>query len=183
MIKFLGELIEGFRTDAQTKNVPRASGIYQIRCMATGKVYVGSAVDIQARWRNHYDSLKRGKHRNKYLQAAWDKYGARNFECTVLELVDRDNLLEREQEWLDRTECTNREVGFNLYHSAGSPGDAFAQKWEGFIDPDGDEVTIENLAEFCRQNGLDAGLMRQIAHGKTKHKGWRHKNNIRQRDM
>jgi len=88
-MKILRELIEVFRADTKTKNIPRASGIYQIRCLLTGKIYVGSAVDIRARWNHHRDMLKRKKHRNKYLQAAWNKYGENNFECSILELVDR----------------------------------------------------------------------------------------------
>lgn len=184
-MRILRELIESFRADAKMKNIPRASGIYQIRCIPTGKIYVGSAVDIQARWKNHRSYLKRGTHRNKYLQSAWDKHGEDNFECRVLELVEREHLLEREQEWIIGTECTNREIGFNLYETAGSPGDKFAQVWEGFIDPEGNEVVIQNLEEFCRSNGLDAGLMRRIAKGGTKHKGhkgWTHKNSVRQRE-
>jgi group I intron endonuclease len=184
-MKILRDLIEVFRAGSKTKNIPRASGIYQIRCIPTGKIYVGSAVDIRARWQNHRSWLKRGKHRNKYLQAAWDKYGESNFDCDVLELVDRDNLLQKEQLWISQTECTNREIGFNLYDIAGSPGDAFAEKWEGFIDPAGNEVVITNLEEFCRKNGLERSTMWRLAKGTYKHKthkGWTHKNSVRKRD-
>jgi hypothetical protein len=31
---------------ARTANLPRGSGIYQIHCIPTGKIYIGSAVDL-----------------------------------------------------------------------------------------------------------------------------------------
>jgi len=86
---------------------------------------------------------------------------------------------------MNQTDCTNTEIGFNLYNIAGSPGDKLAQVWEGFIDPNGVEVTITNLHEFSRQNGLDNSSMIRLAQGKSKlksHKGWTHKNSVRQRD-
>jgi group I intron endonuclease len=184
-MRILRELIEAFQANSDAKKIPQVSGIYQITCLPTGKIYVGSAVDIRRRWQHHCDVLKRHAHRNKYLQAAWDKYGKDNFVCDVLEVVHRDNLLTTEQKWIDQTQCTNREIGFNLYEIAGSPGDTFALVWEGFIDPTGNEVVITNLNEFCRQNELDSSSMIRLAHGKSKlksYKGWTHKNSVRQRD-
>src|SRR5262245_46212173 len=76
---------------------PRSSGIYQIRCIPTGKIYIGSAANLRARWDQHRRLLRRGKHANVYLQKAWDKHGEANFEFSVLELVDRADLLCAEQ--------------------------------------------------------------------------------------
>jgi group I intron endonuclease len=44
-----------------THPLPRASGIYQIRCIPTGKIYVGSAVNLRKRWDQHHRSLRKGK--------------------------------------------------------------------------------------------------------------------------
>lgn len=161
------------------------SGVYQIRCIATGKIYVGSAVDLRKRWGQHVRRLRRGKHRNKHLQHAWNKYGEAAFEFEVLELVDAPALLQAEQAWIDRTGCTDRNIGFNVYWVAGSPANTHARVWEGFIDPDGNEVTITNLHEFCRANGLDNSSMLRLASGKSKlksYKGWTHRNSPRQRE-
>lgn len=103
----------------------------------------------------------------------------------MLELVDEADLLRVEQEWIDRTGCADRTVGFNIYDIAGSPSDAHVQTWEGFIDPDGNEVTITNLFGFCCQHNLDFPSMHRLATGKGKlrsYKGWTHKNNPRQRE-
>ena len=164
---------------------PRLSGVYQIRCIPTGKIYIGSAVNLRSRFSQHRRSLQRGNHRNGYLQQAWNKYGMEGFEFSVLEFVSEPELLGVEQTWIDKTGCVSRKIGFNIYPIAGSPGDILAQVWEGFIDPNGKEITIFNLFEFCRKNGLDFPSMHRLSKGKSKlnsYKVWPHKNSIRQRD-
>ena len=170
---------------SQAKEIPRSSGVYQVRCIATRQIYIGSAVDLRARWISHRRALRRGEHRNRFLQEAWNQYGEASFEFSVLELVVDSERLQSEQSWIDRTGCTDRAIGFNIYPIAGSPGELNAQLWEGFIDPDGNEITIFNLYEFCRQRGLDFPSMHRLAIGKSKlksYKGWTHKNSVRKRD-
>jgi group I intron endonuclease len=168
-----------------TATLPRSSGVYKILCKPTGKFYIGSTVNLRERWGRHRWSLRYGKHVNIYLQQAWDKYGEENFKFSILESVEAPNLLPAEQAWIDKTGCVNREIGFNIFNVAGSPGDMFAQVWEGFIAPKGNEVTITNLHEFCRQHELDFPSMHRLAKGKSKlksYKGWTHRNSIRKRD-
>ena len=140
---------------------------------------------MRDRCEHHRSSLRRGDHRNAHLQAAWNKYGEDSFEFTALELLDPNDLLNAEQNWIDQTQSADREIGFNIYSIAGSPGDANAQIWEGFVDPNGNEVTIQNLFGFCRKNNLDFPSMHRLAKGESKlksYKGWSHKNSVRQRD-
>lgn len=167
------------------KHLPKASGVYQIRCISNNKIYIGSSIDIRDRCGQHRNSLRRGDHPNTHLQAAWNRYGEDSFEFTVMEITDQESRLGAEQIWLDRTLSFKREIGFNIFDLAGSPGDAFAQTWEGFIDPEGNEVTIHNLFDFCRKNSLDWPSMHRLAKGESKlksYKGWSHKNSVRQRD-
>jgi hypothetical protein len=163
-----------------------ASGIYQIRCIANDKIYIGSSVDLRNRWAVHCSSLRRRAHSNSYLQAAWDKYGEDAFDFTIIEYVPRDDLLKAEQRWIDQTCCTDRSIGFNIFEEAGSPGNALAKVWEGFIDPDGNPAPpITNLHEFCRRHNLNATAMATLVRGVKKlksHKGWTHPNSVRQRD-
>ena len=165
--------------------LPRSPGIYQIRCVPNGKIYIGSSVDIRERWSQHRWSLRRGQHQNRFLQRAWNKYGEAHFELSVLEFVDMPDLLRAEQAWIDKSGCANKNIGFNISPVAGSTGGLFAQTWEGFIDPEGNAVTINNLHGFCRLNGLDFPSMHRLAKGKSKlksYKGWTHRNSIRLRD-
>jgi group I intron endonuclease len=167
------------------REIPNSPGVYQIKCTSNGKIYIGSAVDLHNRCEQHRRSLRRGDHGNAHLQAAWNMYGEENFEFTVMEFTQRSDLLRAEQDWLDKTQAYTRGVGFNIFNTAGSPGDTFAQVWEGFVDPDGNEVTIQNLFDFCRKNNLDFPSMHRLAKGESKlksYKGWSHKNSVRQRD-
>ncbi len=97
------------------------SGIYCITNKANGKVYVGSAVNIRARWRGHLSDLRKGRHHSRYLQAAWWKYGDHSFEFSVLEIVaDVSRLLDAEDRWIASADAANRERGYNLCKKAGS---------------------------------------------------------------
>lgn len=102
-------------------SIPHTSGIYQIRCDGSGKVYIGSAVDLAERWRKHRYSLRKGKHENQYLQNAWNKHGERTFQFEVIELVLEPFLLEREQYWLDKVKPYKRSQGYNISLRAGAP--------------------------------------------------------------
>jgi group I intron endonuclease len=94
-------------------------GIYEIRHDLSGRVYVGSAVSIPHRWREHKRSLNRNRHHSQKLQRAWNKYGAEAFSFSVIEEVDAsENLLAREQHWLDATDAAR--TGFNMTPTAGS---------------------------------------------------------------
>jgi group I intron endonuclease len=80
----------------------KTPGVYVIRNTLTGSCYVGSAINIDQRWRSHRHSLRNHKKSPPKLQAAWDKYGEDAFEFAVLEQCPRSCTLEREQAWIDR---------------------------------------------------------------------------------
>lgn len=79
----------------------RVAGIYQIRNTVNGKVYVGSALNVQQRWWDHRKYLKKGTHHSQHLQHAWDKYGAPAFSFEVIELARQEELIIREQFYID----------------------------------------------------------------------------------
>ena len=94
------------------ESIPKKSGIYQIRNLVNGKVYVGSAVNLRARMQSHFGELKNNKHNNRHLQRAYDKYGLDKFVFEVLEYVEKDMLLEREQYYIDTLNVVNE--GYNI---------------------------------------------------------------------
>jgi group I intron endonuclease len=171
------------RTEADD-SLPHSPGVYQITCLANGKIYVGSAKSLYRRWEQHRRALRGKFHCNGYLQRAWNKYGESQFRVSVLELTGVDDVLRVEQIWIDKTGCADRRVGFNIFDTAGSPGQFFAAVWHGFVDPNGNEITITNLNEFCRVNGLDLASMVRLSQGRSKlksYKGWTHKRSVRKR--
>ncbi|MGZ6373575.1 MAG: GIY-YIG nuclease family protein, partial [Ktedonobacterales bacterium] len=93
-------------------------GIYAIVNMVNGKRYIGSAVSIEKRWREHRRDFQIDDHHCVYLYRAWVKYGAETFNWIVLEEVaDRNLLVEREQWWIDTTPS---ELLYNTCRVAGS---------------------------------------------------------------
>ncbi len=97
----------------------RTVGVYGIRSTITGKYYVGSSVDIRRRWATHRKELASGTHVGIKLLHAWRKYGSDAWEWVVLEecLLDRKQLLEREQHWIDT--LSSYENGYNSLPKAG----------------------------------------------------------------
>ena len=77
------------------------SGIYQIRNISNGKIYIGSAINIAARIRSHINDLNKNKHRNSRLQNSWRKHGQEFFELKTILVCGKSNLLMYEQICID----------------------------------------------------------------------------------
>lgn len=99
------------------------SGIYKIVCSANGRQYIGSSKDMPNRWENHRRKLESKLHDNNHLQNAWNKYGSSVFEFNVIEYTD--NLLIREQHWIDAAEKNSL---FNMCFIAGAPPSPLGRK-------------------------------------------------------
>jgi hypothetical protein len=98
------------------------SGVYAIRNTANGKLYVGSAaLSFKERWRVHRSKLRRNRHPNSHLQAAWIMYGERAFEFVVLEKCSPSDCLEREQWWMVEKRTLEKDFGYNLCPVFGVP--------------------------------------------------------------
>ena len=95
-------------------------GIYAIRCIGNMKIYAGSSKNIEKRFVSHKRSLLLNNHHNKYLQYAYNKYGKDMFVYFMVEQCQKDQLILKEDEWIDRWDTRNREKGFNM-QSANRP--------------------------------------------------------------
>jgi len=56
-------------------DIPAEPGIYKITCTANKRIYIGSAVNLLKRKRDHFNTLRRNNHCNLHMQRAWNKYG------------------------------------------------------------------------------------------------------------
>ncbi len=78
-------------------------GIYKFTCRINNKVYIGQSINIESRYRGHYNN-----HRNSNLQdyntkfyRALRKYGFENFDFAVIELIeDKNTVNDREIYWI-----------------------------------------------------------------------------------
>ena len=76
-------------------------GIYALKNVTNGKVYIGSSVNMHNRRNRHLNDLRSNRHYNNYLQRAWNKSGEENFIFEVLEYVPEENqLIEKEKAWI-----------------------------------------------------------------------------------
>lgn len=90
------------------------TGIYLIRNIINNKVYVGSATDINKRWRDHKWYLNHNKHHNSHLQSSWNKHGCSAFEFSILLECTVDELLVRETEYVHIHKSKDKSCGYNV---------------------------------------------------------------------
>lgn len=87
------------------------AGVYCIENIYNGKMYIGSSFYAQQRLGAHFSLLRNNKSHNKHLQASYNKYGKEAFIGYVLEPCEKEVVKEREQFWIDNTNCITH--GFN----------------------------------------------------------------------
>ncbi len=100
---------------------PKLAGVFQVKNTATGKVLLGSSLNLEGVLNGHRFMLKTGSHRNKTLQADWNEYGADNFVFEILEVVQvkedpnfnlSDELTLLEMIWLEKLQPVG-DKGYN----------------------------------------------------------------------
>jgi group I intron endonuclease len=85
-----------------TTNLKSHHGVYKIANLLNGKFYIGSTTTpFSVRFRHHELNLRKNKHGNPHLQHSWNKYGAANFQFSVVEICDKTKCFEREQHYID----------------------------------------------------------------------------------
>ena len=98
-----------------------SSGVYSIKNNVNGKIYIGSAVDISSRFRDHIKELRKNVHSNGHLQNSWNKHGEHNFSFDVECLCVKEELVSFEQDIIDSyTEVLGWENLYNIAPTAGS---------------------------------------------------------------
>lgn len=97
-------------------------GIYQIKNVKNGKLYIGSSIQIKVRWQDHLRDLKNNRHCNKHLQHAFNCHGEENFNFEIVKILPENTeeklLLEIEQKEIDKYSF---EELYNINHETGRP--------------------------------------------------------------
>jgi group I intron endonuclease len=84
------------------------AGIYRIRNIINNHIYIGSAVSMELRKKDHFGRLRRNIHGNDHLQNAFNKYG-----------YYLDTLLFA-QEYIKNGDRRFLELGYNICPTAGN---------------------------------------------------------------
>lgn len=92
-------------------------GVYLLRNLINGKIYIGKTNNFTRRFQAHKDSKNHKFNRNSIISKAISKYGWNNFSIKILESykeVENDILLEIEKYWINEYNSTDRTIGYNL---------------------------------------------------------------------
>jgi hypothetical protein len=99
----------------------KPSGVFQIRNMASGKVLLGSSLNLEGPLNKHRFMLRINGHPNKELQRDWNELGPDQFSFEILETVPikddpnfdlKDELTLLEEIWLEKLQPFG-ERGYN----------------------------------------------------------------------
>ncbi|MBZ5711676.1 GIY-YIG nuclease family protein [Nannocystis pusilla] len=107
----------------QYREQPRRAGVYLIRNTVSGKVLLGSSMNLHGPLNRHRFMLDIGGHPNRALQEDWRRLGPDAFEFAIADIVTpqdeeagphEDELWLLEQVWIERTSPFG-ERGYNLH--------------------------------------------------------------------
>lgn len=101
----------------------KKSGIYKITNIESGKFYIGSSKEIETRFTDHKNDLRKNNHSNIILQRSWNLHGEDKFTFEIIEECSPDQCLIREQHYLDLLKPYTG-IGYNINKNANG-GDSF----------------------------------------------------------
>ena len=97
-------------------------GIYVIKCLINGKIYIGQSQNIYYRWRKHKEALRRNKHFNWELQEDWNRFTEDDFKFSLLEECSVEELDDKEIYWIAELHATID--GYNIAKGGKEKGNA-----------------------------------------------------------
>jgi len=83
MLKTRKELRDGY------KQTTTPAGIYQIRNLTNGKLFLGSALNLPGIINSNKFQLKSGAHPNKVLQTDWNEFGSDDFAFEIIDVLEQ----------------------------------------------------------------------------------------------
>ena len=81
-------MIDKKKLKEEYKNIVPPKGVFVIRNKQTGKVFLGSSLNLKNQFEQFKIMLNMGNHINSALQSDWTSYGEENFEYEVLETLE-----------------------------------------------------------------------------------------------
>ena len=79
----------------------KVSGVYKITNTITNDFYIGSSKNIKQRWTSHRSSSTWDRCPNSRMYQDMAQYGLNSFKFEIIEETETDNLLEKEQYYID----------------------------------------------------------------------------------
>jgi group I intron endonuclease len=85
-------------------------GIYQIRNLVNGKIYIGQSTNLSHRKSSHFSKLRKDQHDNEHLQNAYNLYGKDNFIFEIIMYCESFELTRYE----DAIKTINKDNCYNI---------------------------------------------------------------------
>ena len=156
--------------------------IYKISNNLNNKVYIGSSIDVERRWRQHKEASINEKdyHYNYPLMVAFREFGIANFTFEVVDtLPDYQAMIQAEHDWIIKENCVVPN-GYNQTDNTNSPmfdpnvakkmSDTKRDKYGkrvSEIDSNGNIIDIwDSLAEAGEKTGLDRFKISDVCNGR-----------------
>lgn len=157
-------------------------GIYKYTNLINGKVYIGQAIDINQRKREHRCNASKAK---KGFEKALQKYGEDNFSFEIIEECNKNELDKKEIYWISYYHSYIKDPlcnGYNLTPGGKSgQGTVFKKPVEQY-DLYGNFIQeYESASEAARQLNLFKSNITAACRGETSQCGgyqWKYKNDI-----
>lgn len=93
-------------------------GIYKITNTTTGKIYIGSSINVDYRIKQHFKCLRGNYHRNSHLQLSFNKHKEISFVWDLICECDKNELLKKETEYILKYKSFDRKIGYNILINA-----------------------------------------------------------------
>lgn len=127
------------------KTYESITGIYTITNIIDNKMIIGYTSNFTKRKTDHFKALEENKHKNTYLQNAYNLHGKDNFKFAVLEYCDKEFLASQEHYWCTLLNTHNRDIGYNLRPT--NPDDRVSQSEETKL-----KMSIGNTGKTWTEN-------------------------------
>lgn len=154
----------------------KVSGIYRIRNLVNNKFYIGSATCLYTRFHTHKFHLSAGTHANINLLRSFRKHGEQSFLFEVIELCEKNCLINREQYWLDKENpsyniCKNaaNTLGYKLSKEVKEHLSKIrkGKPTKGMLGKKHLQSTKDLMANKARERGLSEAFMRASKEANT----------------
>lgn len=140
-------------------------GIYVIRNMVTGKIYVGQSRDVISRVATHRARLNRGAHNNSYLQSSWVRHGMDAFEFEVVDECPPGELNAREEFFIETFDSCNPAKGYNQSKSAAGGVKPTGERNKRISEAlKGRKLTDEHRKNMSRTQSAPDAVARKVAY-------------------
>lgn len=149
------------------KNSMSVSGVYCLKNILNGKIYVGQSINIYRRLLQHHTLYDKDV-KNSHLYNAIKKYGTHNFDVTILEVVNDINVLnEIEAKWIKEFDSCNREHGYNNriehgdhYKHSIETKEKIRDARKGYIMPDKHKANLEHTF-YTKDHKLEDAVLQK----------------------